>query len=886
MIPGTRLGAYEITSAIGAGGMGEVYRARDTKLNRDVALKILPSAFASDADRLARFHREAQVLASLNHPHIGGIYGFEDSGETHALVLEFVDGPTLADRIAQGPIPIDEALPIAMQIAEALEAAHEQGIIHRDLKPANIKLRADGTVKVLDFGLAKLNDPNVSNDPNAFSMSPTITSPAMMTGVGTLLGTAAYMAPEQARGKAVDKRADIWAFGAVVYEMLTARQAFSGETVSDTIVSVLSRELDWGALPPDTPLAVRDLLRRCVRREAAHRLRDIGDARLQIEEALSREDVRVTPSSVNASRTGSRRTLIVAIAAALVIGVAGGFGAVVLFPSSPTEPRGWTATLLGGANVAWTPRVSPDGKSIAFLGFVDGLTQVAVMNPDSGNWTVLTKDRTRGYVSRISWSRDGTRIYYNRYTDVPVGVYSVPALGGEERLLLDNANGAEPLSDGTLLVAKINANRQMQLYRYWPTEGRLAPLPGIVTDTENVPVRVFPDAMRAAFRGRSIDQSRSDPRTYVYVLDVVAGTVTRLSGGDFDTGTGVLDASIGIMPDGQSVVVGQSNGDLTRLVELDINNRTPPATLLQLTHQTNNIDIGPDGSVYLNEGIRPADIWRLTPTGSGLERLNSLPDYRLRYGGSNKVLHTREGRTWIAATVGGRERVMVIDPGKEPIPFIETDEETAGPMTLVGTELVALMIGNGVGREVALASVRDGRVVRRVQTPPAATITSMTASRDGRVLYVTSSGNVWSVPMDGGPPKMIHSGDSVTLGGDGRSLVIQLVENRGVRFVQTSLDGTMEEPIRVNGDWHFTFQPLGAGAVAPDGRIVLPISVKDSWFWALGVLDPKTGDVQRIPLPFHADPPSPAWTSDGRIIVVTFSLSASMWRFRPERATR
>jgi eukaryotic-like serine/threonine-protein kinase len=216
LIPGTRLGPYEVVSAIGAGGMGEVYRARDTKLHRDVALKILSPAFAADPDRLARFHREAQVLASLNHPHIGTIYGFEDSGDTHALVLEFVDGPTLADRIAQGPIPIDEALPIAIQIAEALEAAHEQGIIHRDLKPANINLRPDGTVKVLDFGLAKLNDPNVPNgphDPNA-SMSPTITSPAM-TGVGVLLGTAAYMAPEQARGKGVDIRADIWAFGCV-----------------------------------------------------------------------------------------------------------------------------------------------------------------------------------------------------------------------------------------------------------------------------------------------------------------------------------------------------------------------------------------------------------------------------------------------------------------------------------------------------------------------------------------------------------------------------------------------------------------------------------------------------------------------------------------------
>src|SRR5215470_4579121 len=224
--------------------MGEVYRARDSKLNRNVALKILPDAFTLDGDRVARFRREAQVLASLNHPHIAQIYGFEDSGSTHALVLELIDGPTLADRIAKGPIPLDEALPIAKQIAEALEAAHEQGIIHRDLKPANIKLRLGGTVKVLDFGLAKALEPAsaISSDLTA---SPTITTPAMMTGVGMILGTAAYMSPEQAKGRPADKRSDVWAFGCVLYEMLTGKRAFEGEDVSDTLASVLKTNPDW-----------------------------------------------------------------------------------------------------------------------------------------------------------------------------------------------------------------------------------------------------------------------------------------------------------------------------------------------------------------------------------------------------------------------------------------------------------------------------------------------------------------------------------------------------------------------------------------------------------------------------------------------------------------
>jgi eukaryotic-like serine/threonine-protein kinase len=234
VIPGTRLGPYEVTARIDVGGMGEVYRAHDTKLKRDVALKVIPDTVALDRDRVLRFEREAQVLASLNHPHIAAIYGFEDSGETHALVLELVEGETLAERLARGPIPLDEAAPIARQICEALEAAHEPGIIHRDLKPANVKITPDGVVKVLDFGLAKLTDP-AHAAASDLSLSPTITRPATTTGVGMALGTAAYMSPEQARGKPVDRRSDIWAFGCVLYGMLTGQRAFAGEEyVRDT----------------------------------------------------------------------------------------------------------------------------------------------------------------------------------------------------------------------------------------------------------------------------------------------------------------------------------------------------------------------------------------------------------------------------------------------------------------------------------------------------------------------------------------------------------------------------------------------------------------------------------------------------------------------------
>jgi eukaryotic-like serine/threonine-protein kinase len=286
LLAGARVGLYEILSALGAGGMGEVYRATDTKLKRQVAIKILPPSLAADPDRLARFQREAEVLAALNHPHIAAVYGLEDADGVKALVMELVDGDDLSQRIARGPIALDEALPIARQIAEALEAAHDQGIIHRDLKPANIKVRPDGTVKVLDFGLAKLTEREAAGraGPADLSQSPTLTSPAAMTGMGVILGTAAYMSPEQARGRAVDKRTDIWAFGAVLYEMLSGARAFDGEDTTEMIASVMKTTPNWSALPADVPVHIVTLIQRCLEKDRKKRIADISIALFLIDE--------------------------------------------------------------------------------------------------------------------------------------------------------------------------------------------------------------------------------------------------------------------------------------------------------------------------------------------------------------------------------------------------------------------------------------------------------------------------------------------------------------------------------------------------------------------------------------------------------------------------
>jgi Tol biopolymer transport system component/predicted Ser/Thr protein kinase len=407
--PGTRFGAYEVVSALGAGGMGEVYRARDTRLDRDVALKILPEAVASDPDRLIRFEREAKTLASLNHPNIAAVYGLEEG----ALAMELVEGPTLDELIRahrERPLPtsdlLDWALPIARQIADALEAAHEAGIVHRDLKPANVKVRADGTVKVLDFGLAKAMEPPSASGAELMN-SPTLTARA--TQMGVILGTAAYMAPEQARGKAVDHRADIWAFGVVLYEMLTGRRAFEGEDISITLASVLKEDVRWDALPADLPPALHRLLRRCLERDPRRRLSSIGDARLELDERDEEPRGAVAPPTAASPRRSGR--LVAAVAAAVVATAAVTWWMARGSATAPAAPRRVTVLPPAGKYVADDANqvaLSPDGRRIAFVAGsspvdmrlwirdLDDLTPRAVEGSDGAD--------------QPFWSPDGSRV--------------------------------------------------------------------------------------------------------------------------------------------------------------------------------------------------------------------------------------------------------------------------------------------------------------------------------------------------------------------------------------------------------------------------------------------------------------------------------------------
>jgi eukaryotic-like serine/threonine-protein kinase len=402
---GTRIGPYEVTAQIGVGGMGEVWRATDTNLGRQVAIKVLPDTFAHDPERLARFDREARTLAALNHPNIAAIYGLERSDRQTFLVMELVEGASLADRIATGPIALDEALAIAKPIAEALEAAHEKGFIHRDLKPANIKLRNDGAVKVLDFGLAKAID-RIGSAASNVSLAPTITSPAM-TQLGVILGTAAYMAPEQARGKPVDKRSDIWAFGCVLYEMLTGRRAFEGEDISVTLAAVLKGEPNWAALPAHTPPAVRRLLRRCLTKEPEARLRAAADAVLDLNDAFLEEPV-------SAPRPHGTVPLVVAGAATLV-----SLGLLAVAIAHWREPE-MVRPSAARFNIArpldlrtvGRPILSPDGRALAFIGTSAEGNSLFVRSMDSGATRRLANTERATAAFAPFWAPDSKEIAF------------------------------------------------------------------------------------------------------------------------------------------------------------------------------------------------------------------------------------------------------------------------------------------------------------------------------------------------------------------------------------------------------------------------------------------------------------------------------------------
>jgi eukaryotic-like serine/threonine-protein kinase len=887
---GTRLGAYEILSPLGAGGMGEVYRARDTKLQRDVALKILPEAMARDAQRMARFEREAQVLASLNHSNIAAIYGLEESDGIHVLVMELVEGETLGEKIVgegsalpreRGALPYDDALLIAKQITEALEYAHERGVIHRDLKPANVKITPEGTVKVLDFGLAKVLDTQDSTPAMDMADSPTLS--AMATQAGMILGTAAYMSPEQARGQRVDRRVDIWAFGCVLYEMLTGRKPFEGEMISDVLAAVLRAEPEWTAIPETTPLSIQRLIQRCLVKDPKQRLRDIGDARIAIEETLSGSPLLTIPLPQGEVGPEERdRVRVSALRRALPWAVAATLAAVAVVAlvgwwrgtRSVAPMLAWSGEILPGPTIAFFPRVSPNGNLIAFQAMVDNQTQVAVMDPASGNWTVLTHDRTSGWVSSLSWSPDGSRIYFDRKISGPLGVYSVPSLGGEARRVLANAVSPEPLPDGSLLLSRLDPDREFQIYHYWPDTGRLQALGAWTPSSSQISLmRVFPGGKEAVFFG-TVKGNSSENSPRLYLLDIATGS-TRLLARDLPT-PGV--PSLAVTPDGQSVLVDLPDGNLQRIVAVPRSGTGPVRTLVRLTAIPLVWDVAPDGSLYVDQVNRPLEIVRLPESGGTPEVLASSEMYMNLY--RIAPVEFPDGRFLLPTMNAGRHRLLLGNPGGSFVPLIETNEETAPPVVQLGNDELALMVGSPPARTLSIASLKEGRIIRRFKATEGKEIWTLASSPDGKDLYYVTSGSVWSVPSQGGSPRKICAGDSVVADPNGHDLIVSLQEQEYTRLERVPLSGGPAQAIQVKSQLAIN-SPLGPNALNKEGKLLVNVEGTSSYFYRLAILDLATGKLTQVPLNYTGDIVVPAWASNGGILATASPFRAHIWRFRP-----
>ena len=757
---GTRLGPYEVLGPIGAGGMGQVFRARDTRLGRDVAVKILPREFTSDPERLARFEREARVLASLNHPNIASIYGLENDHGAPALILELVDGETLADRLARGPVALEDALATARQIASALDAAHETGIVHRDLKPGNVALSDVDTVKVLDFGLAKVRP--VAGAPADSSSAQTLSSGG--TREGTVLGTAAYMSPEQARGQAVDKRADIWAFGCVLYEMLAGRRAFRGDTLPDTIAAVLEREPDFAALPASTPAGVRSLLRRCLEKDPRRRLRDIGDARLELDEVQTPR-----PAEAGSGKAGTRAARLWragALAAATTLLAV----LIAVVGTRPRKPVLDTSSfhfvpLAAEPGDESSPSWSPDGRSVAYVAETDGVKQVFTRSLEAAVATRITEATTD--CQRPFWSPDGTRIYFSDGNGYSGDLWSVGATGGEAQRVLKDASIAALAPDGRTLAFLRGRGGTRSLWiastsNPDPRRYQTPPFPEVFSKSQAVDFS-RDGAKIAVLLER---QRGSAVQSELWVIPFPAGAPRTVLADAHD----LSGTRISWMPDGRHIVLSGEFPDRpgSHLYLVD----TQHASVLPITAGTVDEEapaVSPAGDrIAFAAGDNDGDLFRVAMDGSRVQvllasaRNETTPAWSPTGSQFAYVTNVRgTPEIWIRSVQEGWAR-----------PVVKRDPETAA-RTSVGKpsfspdgQRLAHEVYVGALHTVWVSSVADGRGVpldeeSRDQHSPA-------WSPDGRwVAYQRLASDGWElvkVPSGGG--KALHLAEATAGGGN------------------------------------------------------------------------------------------------------------------------
>jgi Tol biopolymer transport system component len=765
---GRRLGGYEITGPLGEGGMGVVYRATDSKLKREVAIKVLPEAFAADAERLARFEREAQLLAQLQHPNVASIYGLEEADGVRALVMELVEGEDLAERLKRGALPLDEALTVARQIAEALEAAHEKGIVHRDLKPANVKLTPGGTVKVLDFGLAKAMDPPGAASAADLARSPTLMNSPTMTAahgtqLGVILGTAAYMSPEQARGGTVDKRADIWAFGVVLHEMLSGRSLFAADTVSDTLAGVLKNEIDLALLPASTPPALRGLLRRCLERNPKNRLHDIADARIVLDDVLAGRTEPGGDPGGGAGASAPRGRIWPARLALLGAGLLlGALGTALLLRTvlapAPVEPPTLISLTYSGKDAG--PSASPDGKTIAFTSARDGRSRIWLKQLATGEEVALTAGPSD---STPRFSPDGSTLLFLRGAAAPYGLFRVPTVGGEPRRIADGL-ASEPswAPDGqriALTRASIPSgvpDTLLTLSADGDDERRVA----LVTDAALLDVRWSPDGLSigaltnlrtnfAAQQSIVAFDAASGKRRLLY--QPAAGT---LFGGWAWTGSGGLVVSEATTQSGRG-------GSRLRLVP---RGGGPPETLLFLQKPPGRLDVAGPGRVVVEQRSPTQNLAEWPLDLKGPSGANGTPSRWLTRGasvdrqpvfspdGTRLAFNSDRGGNldiWELELATGAVRRLMVAAGDDWDPAYTRDGKHV------------LWSSNRSGNYEVWIAESDGGRARRL-TDDGVDAENPTATPDGRwIVYASANpakAGVWKARPDGSEAQLVVAG--------------------------------------------------------------------------------------------------------------------------------
>jgi eukaryotic-like serine/threonine-protein kinase len=863
LAPGSSVGPYRIERLLDVGGMGEVYRARDARLDRDVAIKILPSVFTTDPERLARFEREARMLAALNHPHIGAIYGVEEVEGCRALVLELVEGDTLADRLQGGPVPVAEALAMLGQIAEALDAAHEKGIIHRDLKPANIKITPDGMVKVLDFGLAK----GAAGDGSTpdLTRSPTVTIGGTRDGV--ILGTAAYMSPEQARGRAVDKRADIWGFGCVAYEMLTGRIAFPGDTVADTIAAILQREPDWSRVPESTPATIHRLLRHCLHKDARRRLRDIGDARMELDDALN--GVGQAGPIVMPKRSRWSDVLSSAAVVASLIAIAVVIGNRIIARQTTAVVNLQRITDFVGMEEY--PAASPDGKAVAFIAPTNGRRQLWVRLLAGGAPLQVTRDDADHEHPR--WAPDSSSLIYfsGAAKEGDAGsLWEMSALGGTPRRIASSQGEGDISHDGRHIATfRIQDNRTVVaiLERDGSKVQRVKQLPAL---DEFASLRWSPDDRWIAFVGAiEIAFNRA-----VYVMDAAGdGEPKAVANAQSIQGLAWL-------PDTSGLVYASSAGS-TMTYPPVFNLRTVSrdgGSERQLTFGDVSYvqpDVVAAGKLFASRVRMQSDIWRFPVAGTPANNVKN---------GTRITQQTGQVQT-PSASPDGKEVVYLSDSGGHVNVWVaNVDASSTRQITFERDPavVIGIPVWSPAGDRIAIIQNRSGTNSEWLINPDGSGLRELVAggagaawSGDGRWLYYytfTSASRtstcVEKMPIDGGAAVRVQcEAANVAVAANGSAIYYSPHVGRQSEIRKAQPENGPAQPFAYIAQSRIPFMPQGY-VLSPDDRW-LTMPLKDAGttnIWAL----PTDGSPARQLTDFGHRPiliaRQVSWSPDGKFI--------------------